>query len=75
MTRTPILRICAQGHEFERSTPTAVALGRDEANDVCLDDGQVSRRHAVVEFGPDGWVFRDLEVATDRFVMGRGSRP
>ena len=70
MTRTPILRICAEGREFERSTPTAVALGRDEANDICLDDGQVSRRHAVVEFGPDGWVFRDLDSRNGSFRDG-----
>jgi ABC transport system ATP-binding/permease protein len=37
-----------------------LAIGRDSANDVVLDDPNVSRFHAEVVSVPDGWELRDL---------------
>ena len=37
-----------------------VTFGRDPACSVCLNDEEVARRHAVMEFTPDGLFIRDL---------------
>ena len=50
-------------HEVELSGSIAV-LGRDPACDIVLNDSKCSRRHAVVEDGPEGLVVRDAGSAS-----------
>ncbi len=46
-------------------------LGRDPACDIVLNDSKCSRRHAVVEDGPEGLVVRDSGSANGIYVNGR----
>jgi hypothetical protein len=57
-------------HEIELSGTVAV-LGRDPASDLVLNDAKCSRRHAVIEAGPDGIAIRDAGSANGIFVNGR----
>jgi FHA domain len=60
-------------HEVELAGSVAV-LGRDPACDVVLNDSKCSRRHAIVEDGPNGFVVRDLGSANGIYVNGRQVR-
>jgi predicted component of type VI protein secretion system len=57
-------------HEVELQGTLAV-LGRDPACDLVLNDVQCSRRHAVVEAGPQGLAIRDAGSANGLFVNGK----
>lgn len=57
-------------HEVELPGSVAV-LGRDPGCDVVLNDAKCSRRHAVVEDGPEGVVVRDSDSANGVFLNGR----
>ena len=57
-------------HEVELQGSFAV-LGRDPSCDLVLNDVKCSRRHAVVEAGPDGLAIRDTESANGVFVNGQ----
>ena len=57
-------------HEVELSG-SVVVLGRDPGCDLVLNDTKCSRRHAVVEEGPEGVVVRDTESANGTHVNGR----
>jgi hypothetical protein len=57
-------------HEVELAG-TLVVLGRDPSCDLVLNDVKCSRRHAVIEAGPDGLAIRDTESANGVFVNGR----
>ncbi len=46
-------------------------LGRSRECDIVLDDGNVSRRHAEVRPGPDGWTITDLGSTNGVRVNGR----
>ena len=46
-------------------------LGRDPGSDVVLNDSKCSRRHAVVEEGPEGVVVRDEGSANGIYVNDR----
>jgi hypothetical protein len=59
----------AEPHEVELQGTFAV-LGRDPACDLVLNDVKCSRRHAVLEAGPDGLAIRDTESANGVFVNG-----
>lgn len=56
-------------HQVELPGPVAV-LGRDPSCDLVLSDTKCSRRHAVVEEGPDGLVIRDAGSANGTYVNG-----
>jgi Inner membrane component of T3SS, cytoplasmic domain len=56
-------------HEVELQGSFAV-LGRDPSCDLVLNDVKCSRRHAVVEAGPDGLAVRDTDSANGVFVNG-----
>ena len=59
------------GFKF-RIKPTAKAyLGRDNDNDVILDDPGTSRRHAHIEYRDMAYVITDLGSANGVFVNGR----
>jgi hypothetical protein len=57
-------------HEVELQGTVAI-LGRDPSCDLVINDVKCSRRHAVVEAGPDGLVVRDSGSANGVFVNGR----
>ncbi len=57
-------------HEVEFAGSVCV-LGRDPACDVVLNDSKCSRRHAVVEDGPEGLVVRDTGSANGIYVNGK----
>ena len=49
---------------------THIAIGTLPENDIVLTDPTVSRRHAVVEETPQGWLLRDLESTNGTFLDG-----
>ena len=57
-------------HEVELPG-SVIVLGRDPGCDVVLNDSKCSRRHAVVEEGPEGVVVRDEGSANGIYVNGR----
>jgi len=52
-----------------------LVVGRDEANDIRLDDASVSRRHALLEQGPDGVRLTDLGSTTGTKINGARLTP
>ncbi|HKS46901.1 MAG TPA: FHA domain-containing protein [Amycolatopsis sp.] len=59
------------GSRHWRLTPDrAITIGRDPACDVYVADERVSRRHAVVEPAPGGWLLTD-HSRNGIFVAGR----
>ena len=44
--------------------------GRLASLEIVLDDSSVSRRHAEVRYGDDGWFVRDLESTNGTYVNG-----
>jgi pSer/pThr/pTyr-binding forkhead associated (FHA) protein len=57
-------------HEAELQGTLAV-LGRDPSCDLVLNDVKCSRRHAVVEAGPDGIAIRDTGSANGVYLNGK----
>jgi len=57
-------------HEVELAG-SVIVLGRDPGCDVVLNDPKCSRRHAVVEAGPEGVFVRDEGSANGIHVNGR----
>jgi hypothetical protein len=57
-------------HEVELLGSLAV-LGRDPSCDLVLNDAKCSRRHAVVEAGPDGLSVRDSGSANGIYVNAK----
>ncbi len=62
--RPPALVVLSGPQQGERFTvppaPATLLIGRAEECDVVLVDGEVSRRHAELEVGPEGVTVRDL---------------
>jgi FhaA, N-terminal domain/FHA domain len=54
--------------------PTGGTVGRSRDCDVVLDDVGVSRRHADIRPGPDGWTIEDLGSTNGLLVNGRSVR-
>ena len=48
-------------------------VGRDESNDLCVDDGRVSRNHALVRQDAGGWCVEDLGSTNGVRVNGEKS--
>ena len=46
-------------------------LGREQGNDICLQDEQISRCHAVVERVETGFQIADLKSSNGTFVNGK----
>lgn len=57
-------------HEVELPDEEIV-IGRDPSCDLVLNDNRCSRRHAIIEPTPDGFVVRDAGSANGIFVNGR----
>jgi ABC-type multidrug transport system ATPase subunit/pSer/pThr/pTyr-binding forkhead associated (FHA) protein len=48
-----------------------MTIGRSPDNDIVLDDLLVSRRHATMLRGPDGWRIVDVDSANGTYLNGR----
>ncbi|HXD85894.1 MAG TPA: HD domain-containing phosphohydrolase [Urbifossiella sp.] len=57
-----------KGKIWESST--LLRAGRLASLEIVLDDSSVSRRHAEVRLGDDGWHVRDLESTNGTYVNG-----
>jgi putative nucleotidyltransferase with HDIG domain len=49
---------------------TLLRAGRLASLEIVLDDSSVSRRHAEVRYGEDGWHVRDMESTNGTYVNG-----
>jgi Protein of unknown function (DUF3662)/FHA domain len=54
--------------------PTGGTIGRSRDCEVLLDDAGVSRRHAEIRPGPDGWTVEDLGSTNGVLVNGQAIR-
>ena len=51
-------------------TESVLRAGRLASLEIVLDDSSVSRRHAEVRFGDEGWFVRDLKSTNGTYVNG-----
>jgi hypothetical protein len=56
-----------QVYDFKQES---IIIGRDDGADVLIDNPSVSRRHAEIRLGDDGWVVEDLGSSNGTFVRG-----
>ncbi len=54
--------------------PAGGTIGRSRDCEVVLDDAGISRRHAEIRPGPDGWTVEDLGSTNGVLVNGRSTR-
>jgi HD-GYP domain-containing protein (c-di-GMP phosphodiesterase class II) len=57
-----------EGLQWESSN--ALRIGRTPNQEICLSDPSISRQHAEVFAGPQGWAVRDLGSTGGTFVNG-----
>ena len=48
----------------------SIVVGRDDVADVVIDNPSVSRRHAEIRLGDEGWVVEDLGSSNGTFLRG-----
>lgn len=58
------------GRQYRLDHESATRIGRGHDNDIVLDMDNVSRYHAVVESGDDGFVVRDNKSTNGTYVNG-----
>ena len=54
------LQVSCDGQRYSFEQDQTVRIGRSTDNDVVVSDPTVSRQHAQLAWGPDGWVFEGL---------------
>ena len=54
------LQVSWDGQRYTFEQGQTVRIGRSTDNDVVVTDPTVSRQHAQLAWGPDGWVFEGL---------------
>ena len=54
------LQVSWDGQRYTFEQGQTVRIGRSADNDVVVSDPTVSRQHAQLAWGPDGWVFEGL---------------
>ncbi len=79
MSRDDILTLSAEPPGAVAGTPLVVRarslqLGRAAGNDLVLDASHISSRHAVIRWGPEGYLFADLGSTNGSCVERRGAR-
>jgi hypothetical protein len=52
--------------------PAGGTIGRSRDCDIVLDDAGISRRHAEIRPGPEGWTLADLGSTNGVLVNGQG---
>ncbi|MBN1220734.1 MAG: FHA domain-containing protein [Anaerolineae bacterium] len=57
------------GQSFSLAGPT-ITIGREASNDLVINDSQVSRRHATLNWDGRQFVIQDLDSANGTFVNG-----
>lgn len=65
-----VLTVRDSGDERRFALDARAVIGRDPGCDVVLSNPSVSRRHAILERFPTGWVARDLGSANGLYVEG-----
>jgi hypothetical protein len=63
----------AAGQDFPLTRPV-VTLGRGRENDIVLLEHGVSRQHARIQHGPQGWTLTDLGSTNGTLVNGQRIR-
>lgn len=56
-----------QAYDFKQPS---IIVGRDEGADVLIDNPSVSRRHAEIRLGDNGWEVEDLGSSNGTFLRG-----
>jgi hypothetical protein len=56
-----------QVYDFKQES---IVIGRDDGADVLIDNPSVSRRHAEIRLGDEGWVVEDLGSSNGTFIRG-----
>jgi len=56
-----------QVYDFKQPS---IVIGREDGVDVLIDNPSVSRRHAEIRLGDDGWVVEDLGSSNGTFISG-----
>lgn len=56
-----------QVYDFKQPS---IVIGRDDGVDVLIDNPSVSRRHAEIRLGDNGWVVEDLGSSNGTFIRG-----
>ena len=59
-----------QGTELALDGRRVATVGREPGSDVQVDDERVSRHHATLRLGPQGWVLEDGGSRNGTFVAG-----
>jgi RsiW-degrading membrane proteinase PrsW (M82 family) len=54
------LQVSCEGRRYQFEQGRTVRIGRSTDNDVVVSDPTVSRQHARLAWGPDGWTFEGL---------------
>ena len=54
------LQVSCEGRRYSFGQGRTIRIGRSTDNDVVVSDPTVSRQHARLAWGPDGWVFEGL---------------
>ena len=57
-----------QAYDFKQPS---IVVGRDDGADVAIDNPSVSRRHAEIRLGDEGWVVEDLGSSNGTFLKGQ----
>jgi hypothetical protein len=81
---TELLKV-APGNPFLRATigneiftfpvrPGVTSIGRSTVNDIVLNDGTISQRHATIEYSRTGVLLKDLGSTNGTYVSGQPVR-
>ncbi|HET9948677.1 MAG TPA: FHA domain-containing protein [Longimicrobiales bacterium] len=60
-----------QVYDFKQPS---IIIGREEGADVLIDNPSVSRRHAEIRLGDEGWLIEDLGSSNGTFLRGERIR-
>jgi len=63
------VEVSYEGRRYSFEPGTTIRIGRSPDNDVVVSEPTVSRQHAHLGYGPDGWVFQG-EGRSGTFLRG-----